>query len=286
MLSVFICEDDIAYQRRLSRWVEGCIEDENLDMRIELCTSDPKNITKVISTNKVNGMYFLDIELEGGYNGVEMATTIRQYDPRGFIVFITAYPDYLDLTFEYKVEALAYIHKTRSDVKGKVHECVSYAYDKYVSRSDEGRYIFKTHSGQTVSCGYDEILFFETDAPGTKRVILHTEKRLYTFYGSIDELATTLPVGQFYRCHKSCIVNVGHLSISCMNDLSAKKSKIIMPNGLQCPVAMRKRIGLLKLLESAYSMNGKDANRNSGTLSKSDEGMDKIYQSAICNTAE
>ncbi|MCL1883548.1 MAG: LytTR family DNA-binding domain-containing protein [Defluviitaleaceae bacterium] len=248
MLSVFICDDDAAYRKRLCRWVEGCIEDENLDMRMEICTSNPRDIIKIISTNKVNGMYFLDVELEGGYNGVKAANTVRQYDPRGFIVFITAYPDYLGLTFEYKVEALEYIHKTRSDVKGKVYECIRDAYNKYVSRSDEGRYILKTHSGQTVSCGYDEILFFETDAPGTKRIILHTHKRMYTFYGSIDEIAKRLPVGQFYKCHKSCIVNVKHLSINCIDDLIAKKSQIIMPNGLECPVSTRKRFGLQKLL--------------------------------------
>jgi len=252
LLSVFICEDDIIYRKRMHHWIEGCIDNENLDMKIELCTSDPNKIIKLISTNKVNGIYFLDIELEGGYNGVEMATAVRQHDPRGFVVFITSYPEYLELTFEYKVEALAYINKTNSDVKEKLYACIRYAYDKYVSRSDEGRYIFKTHSGQTVSCSYDEILFFETDTPGTKRIILHTDKRLYAFYSSIDELATTLPVGQFYKCHKSCIVNVGHLSINCIKDLVEKKGKIVMPNGLQCPVSTRKRLGLLKILESAY----------------------------------
>ena len=251
MLSVFICEDDLRYQEVLYKWIQNYIDDEHLDIEILLRTSDPLKIINTIKTEKVNGLYFLDVELKGGHNGVAIAKDIRQYDPRGFIVFITAHPDYMSLTFEYNVEALAYIQKTDSSaVRKKIYDCINDAYNKHVSRSDDARYIFKTQSGRRISCALEDILFFQTDSRGSKRIVLHTQKRPYIFYGSLDEVMKMLPVGQFYKCHKSCVVNVKYITDVCIQDLNKGKSVIIMPNGSECQVSSRKKSGLRKMAES------------------------------------
>jgi len=246
MLSIFVCEDDQYYQNMVSECIQTYVRKEGLDIEVALCTSDPAQIIQFISKNKINGLYFLDIELEGGYNGVNVAKVIRQHDPRGYIVFITAHPGYMSLTFEYKVEALAYIHKENAgNIQQKIHDCISDAYSKHVSRSDDGRYIFKTSGGGKISCVYDDILFFETDK-GTKRIIMHTQKRQYVFYDSLDNVIKSLPDGLFYQCHKSYVVNVGHVTDNCICDLKQGKSYMTMSNGSRCLVSSRKRNGLLK----------------------------------------
>jgi len=219
---------------------------EELDIKIVLSTANPHDILEYIKKHSVKGIYFLDVELEGTYNGVDVAKDIRNYDPRGFIIFITSHPQYMSLTFEYRVEALAYIQKTTSDIVcQKVCDCILNAYEKHVSRADDG-YIFRAQNGRLVSCDYKDILFFETDPSGKRQLILHAKKRHYIIYSTLNDLSNALPVGLFFRCHKSFIVNVSNLTKSCIDSLSQGKDKMLMPDGTECLVSMRKRRSLLR----------------------------------------
>ncbi|MCL2204805.1 MAG: LytTR family DNA-binding domain-containing protein, partial [Defluviitaleaceae bacterium] len=222
----------------LDKCVKDCILMEDYDMESALSTADPNDIIDYIKDNPVNGLYILDVELDNGDNGVELARQIRQYDPRGFIAFVTAHPHYIQKTFEYQVEAMAYIQKSDDEklVCKKVAECMKNAYSKHISRAYATPFIFKSANGRTVSCEYGDILYFETDAQkGVKRILLHTKARQYTFYGTINELTATLPKGQFFRCHKSAIVNVGNLTEDGREDLMQGKDRMLMPNGTECP---------------------------------------------------
>jgi len=105
MISIFVCEDNQQYLKTISKVIENYLFIEKLDTELVLSTSDLarscRNYSKDKKNNKIKELYFLDIELEGGYNEIELAQTIRKYDPRGFIVFVTACSQYLSLTFEY-----------------------------------------------------------------------------------------------------------------------------------------------------------------------------------------
>jgi two-component system response regulator AgrA len=249
MISVFVCEDNENYMKFISKAIKNLIFMEGLDMELVLCTEDPAEIIQRIKYNNVNGLYFLDIELEGGYNGIQVAQSIRKHDPRGFIVFITAYPQYLDLTFKYKVEALDYIQKDTEDIVCKrVFECIHNAYQKYVDRSYSGRFIFKSRNGCKISCAYNDILFFETASNAPRRIVLHTRKRQYTFYGTLDNILEELPRHNFIQCHKSFVVNVDNLTEKCRQDLIQGKDKITMPNGSDCYVSVRKRKDLIRVI--------------------------------------
>jgi len=253
MISVFICEDNHKFLQMLSKCVNDYISMEDYDIELALSTPKPAEIIDYIKSNEVNGLYILDVELENGENGVELARTIRQYDPRGFIAFVTAHPHYIQKTFEYQVEAMAYIQKTddHNIVRQKVAECVKNAYNKHVSRAYATPFIFKSANGRTVSSEYSDILFFETDTQkGVKRIILHTKSRQYTFYGTIREIAQELPTGHFFQCHKCCIVNVDNLTKDNKEDLEQGKDYMLMSNGAECPVSIRKRRALLKLMDA------------------------------------
>lgn len=245
MLSVFVCEKNRRYRETLFNFIHTHIIEKKFDMEIALCTANPAGILRHIAAAKVHGLYFL--ALGDGENGIEAAREIRKYDPRGFIVFLAASAEYLPLTFEYKVEALAYIQKEEKSLRQKITECLEDAYDKHVSRPNGSCYIFKGENGRRISCEFDDILFFETEAP--KRVILHTKKRRYKFYGTFSEIVQALPVGLFFPCHKSYIINVSNIDESAAQDLRLGKDKIIMPDGAACQVSARKKGGLLKLLE-------------------------------------
>ena len=250
MISVFICEDNDYYKDMLHECIKKYIDFEELDVELELSTGEPEKIINCIKGRKLNGLYFLDIELGGGYNGIDIAKEIRQHDPRGFIVFITSHQSYMHLTFEYKIEALAYIRKANGedDVRQEVCRCIENAYKKHLSRVNDDCYIFiKTQNG-LVSCEYEDILFFQTDSTDSRRVIVHTKKRQHTFYNSLDNLFKTLPKDIFFKCHKSYILNMTNIPKKDGSILIQDNGKIIMQNGAECFVSTRNKSALLKRL--------------------------------------
>ncbi|MCL1845118.1 MAG: LytTR family DNA-binding domain-containing protein [Defluviitaleaceae bacterium] len=246
MLSVFLCENNNS--DTLFKCIHSHIGKKRLDMEISICTGNPRKIIFHIEQFRVNGLYFLEL---GGNFDIEAARMIRRYDPRGFIVFLADNADFLPLTFEYKLEALAYIQRTDEDeMCRQICECIDDAYDKHVSRPPNGSFVFKEQSGGRISCCLDDILFFETENSGSKLIVLHTKKRRYRLYGTVADVLQELPGGLFFRCHKSCIVNVSNIPKTAVHDLRQGKYALEMTEGgAVCHVSARKKSGLLKLLD-------------------------------------
>lgn len=240
MLSVFICEDDLDYKEKITKCISNYIMMENLDMEIALSTANPDDILLYIQNKRVCGLYILDIELNE-QNGVEIARKIRLFDPRGFIVFVTAHTQYLELTFKYSVEALAYIKKTDTDyVFTQICKSIENAYQKHTSRLNTGCFTFKTPDNRYVSLDYDDIYFFKSDHKDSRRVIVYSNIRPYTFYETLNKLQNLLN-DDFFRCHKSYIVNLKNIQ-----ELSGNNDTILMKNGVTCLVSARKKSALHK----------------------------------------
>ena len=101
MLKIYICEDSQKQLDMITKAVEKAILDEELDMKVETSTSDPFEILHIVEQSNGPGIYFLDVELNAKIDGIELASKIRNYDPRGFIVFVTTHPELSYLTFKY-----------------------------------------------------------------------------------------------------------------------------------------------------------------------------------------
>ena len=249
MLTIFICEDDPHYQDFLYNCIKDLVSWDESDIEIAKPTNDPAKIIGCIKDRKVYGLYFLDIELGGGYNGIEVAKEIRQHDPRGFIVFVTSHQRYMNLTFEYKVEALGYIKKTKSEkiFREEISKCIEDAQKRHTTRIEDNCYIFKTQGGQRVSCEHEDILFIQSDSIDARRVIIHTKKRQYTTYISLDKLSKTLPSRIFFRCHRSCILNMDNIPKRDGAIIFNENNNITMQNGAECLISVRKKRGLIRL---------------------------------------
>lgn len=138
MLNVIICEDNENQRKRITKFIEDSIMIENLDMKIALSTENPMEIIEYLNKNEISGLYFLDVDLQSDINGIKLAEVVREYDPRGFIVFVTTHAEMSYLTFLYKVEAMDYIIKDNIEIiKDRIHQCILNAHKKYSSKTTE-----------------------------------------------------------------------------------------------------------------------------------------------------
>lgn len=241
MLSVIVCEDNEEQRNRITKFIEDSIMIENLDMEIALSAQDPEEIIEYLKNNEVSGLYFLDVDLQSDMNGIKLAEAIREYDPRGFIVFVTTHAEMSYLTFIYKVEAMDYIIKDNYEtIKERIHQCILNAHKKYSSKATELQKNFTIKvEDKIISIEYNKILFFETSNV-IHKVILHAIDRQIEFYSKMKEIEEKLD-SRFYRCHRSFLVNKDNIK-----EIDKNNRVIHMINGQECLVATRLLKGLFK----------------------------------------
>lgn len=244
MISIYICEDNRKHLDLFKDYISNSIMIECLDMKIVLATSDPHDILKTVVSDENTGLFFLDIDLKSDVNGLTLAQQIRQIQPRCFIIFITSHSEMSFLTFQYKVEALDFIIKdTPEHIKSKIHECLLDVENKYTSLNNTvNRTFIIIQNDKRITIDYNDIIFFETSS-NIHKIILHAKKRIIEFTGQLKDIEKQLDY-RFYRCHRSYIINKDNISEIDFNELI-----VYMNNGETCPVSVRLKKGLKKLIQ-------------------------------------
>jgi len=248
MLNVFICDDNATHRKQILKCVENCITIHELDMRVAAVTGDPEAIVNYIAGKNISGLYFLDVNLDNKIDGMALARMIRQYDPRGFIVFVTTHDEALPLAFKYKIEAMDFILKDEFyELQSKIHECVLSAQQRYSSKVTElqKNFSFKVGLDKIMTVELGDILFFTTSVDSEHKVMLHTVNGVFEFYGALKDLIKEL-TEDFYYCHNSYIVNTKQIT-----QFDIAKKTVYLNKGYSCPVSLRRVRGLSDTLANA-----------------------------------
>lgn len=239
MLEVVICEDNSVHLEKLKGIIKNTILREKLDLRIGVCTANPKEVIEYIKEHKITGIYFLDVDLKNTMNGIKLGETIRNMDSEGFIIFTTTHLEMSYLAFKYKVEAMDYVIKDECDSKERINSCLLKAYDTYFRNKHDEELITIKEDTRIIRIKPSNILFIETTGIAHK-IRVHEHNRQIEFYGNLKDVQKLLP-SNFYRCHKSYIVNRDKI-----DEIDKKHNIIIVENGEECYVSFRYMRGLLR----------------------------------------
>ena len=234
MLDIFVCEDNAIQRQSIVKTIQNAVLIEELDMQLVLDTGDPYVLLEKVKTSQNTGIYFLDIDLNSSMNGMKLAQQIRLFDPRGFIIFITAHSELSYMTFQYRVEAMDFVLKDNpAEAELKIKECLLNAMERYTLQTNRTHKVYTIEiSGRKISIDYEDILFFETSS-NIHKVILHAKDRQIEFPGTIKELASALS-GDFVRCHQSFLINKKNIK-----EIDAKSRIIHFINGETCLMSTR-----------------------------------------------
>ena len=239
MLHIFVCEDDAAQRKNVVQTIHNTVMMEELDMQLVLDTADPYELLEVVKTSQNTGIYFLDIDLNCDMNGMKLAQQIRKFDPRCFIIFITAHSELSYMTFQYRVEAMDFVLKDNpAEAKVKIRECLLHAWERHTLQTNK---VYKTYTieigERKISVDYQDILFFETSS-NIHKVVLHAKDRQIEFSGTMKDLENTLD-DSFVRCHRSFLVNRNNIK-----EVDTKNRIIYFVNGESCLVSTRMMKGI------------------------------------------
>lgn len=184
----------------------------NIDV-VDLCKDLPCGV-KSIRKNKPD-IVFLDIEMPG-HSGLELLDFFNENEIDFSIIFVTAYNRYAIQAFKLSavdyllkpIESEDLIHAVSMFEKQKSKKNYTVLKDNFFSRSKK---IGLSNVSSITFVELDNILFFKADGSYTE-VFLKDEKVIVTSK-SLKHFENTLAdYPDFYRCHKSYIVNVNHIS--------------------------------------------------------------------------
>lgn len=176
MIPVYICDDEEPVREKLTHIVSQQIMILDNDMGPVHAVEDPEILLERQKENAVPAIYFLDIDFPGRISGLELAQKLRQYDPRGFIVFITAHGDLAFETFRLRLEALDYIVKGDTEAMTlRVQKCLESIRERMeAQRPGQGNYCTIKILDTVRHIPVDSILYFE--AVGRRHILqLHLD---------------------------------------------------------------------------------------------------------------
>lgn len=229
MIPVYICDDESLIRINLEKIITEQIMILDGDMGPVRALDDPNDLLEAQKKDSVPAIYFLDIDFPGKMSGLELAQKLRQYDPRGFIVFITAHSDLAFETFRLRLEALDYIVKgDRNAMTKRVQKCLESIVERMQSqRPGQGNYCTVKILDIVRHIPIDHILYLE--AVGYRHTLrLHLDDELLEFNSSLNHFAKQLG-DTFWRCHRSFLVNRSRIQ-----SVHLKEQTVEMDNGDIC----------------------------------------------------
>jgi DNA-binding LytR/AlgR family response regulator len=219
-MKIAICDDEIIFQKHLEVFLNSYYK--SLDIIIESFSSGEELLQKY-RTGCLFDLLFLDIEM-AGLDGISTAKKIREYDSKEMIVFLTSHTEFA--MEGYEVNAIRFLRKPLQE--SKLLETLLEANSRIQQRK---KLILHTNS-EDLAIELDNIIYIES---------MKNDIFFYVLAGNgkegrveeikvrkrIMELADELSKKQFYRCHRSYIINLDYVISYKKDQVKMKMDKII-----------------------------------------------------------
>lgn len=229
MLYFIILDDDVRHNKSTEKRLEAIFEKYNIEAEISLSTTKANDVIEYSSKNKLrNNVYILDVDVQSNINGIDVAGIIREQETKAYIVFVSAHPEYVMPSL--KTRIFDYLIKPIS--AQTFTECITSIYKDFSKVNSQKEQQLAIKSGFNVyTLGFEEITFFEKYG---HILVVHTVSGKIQSTESLESIECKIDKEMFFRCHKSFIVNLSHISrIDYSNNI------IYLKNAETCPVSKR-----------------------------------------------
>lgn len=193
MLKLAICDDEIYQRIELIDMLKKELQNKNIQYYIYEYENGEKLLQSRIEIN----LYFLDIKMNK-LSGIEAAKQIRKINKEAIIVFITALKEYVFEAFD--VRAFHYLLKPVAEKK--LREVLNSA---LLQLDGIDKFILAKTISQCTKIFIKDIVYIEAQL---RKIKIHTTYDIIEYYHKLSDIEDQLKDFNFFRCHKSYIVNL------------------------------------------------------------------------------
>ena len=226
-MNILICDDEYQYIKEIKTIAEGFFEENFRQVFFDEFTDGQAALESEL---KRYDIAFLDIEI-GDVKGTQIAEKIKSLNPRVLIFFITAFDHYLDDAMDHF--AFRFLTKPL-DAKRMID-----GLEKAVKIIDSEILEILVKDKDSVCRVYSsDIILVEIKGRSTMVV---TSEGTFMSSNKIDFWQEKLSSSNFFRVHRSYIVNIDHIT-------KYTRDNLVMDNGNIIPIAYRSRAPFRKIL--------------------------------------
>lgn len=219
MLQVAVCDDEVIECCNMAKRIKDILE----EMKIPCIIRQFQSGGELLQAPESFDIIFLDIIMQD-LDGMKTAQILRERASDKILIFVSSSREYV---FEaYDVEAFQYLLKPVDDRKMK--RVLQKAVRKTESRSWE--FIIVSRERQKKKVFLDDIYYFEIKG---RVVDVHGPEGIFTYYEQIGELENKLRDKDFFRCHKSYLINLKYVD-------GYSRQEVILENGEKIVIAKRR----------------------------------------------
>lgn len=203
-MQISICEDEVVYQTAIQqvilRWKNAT---GHMDVTISLYRSSEALLEQIERKFDID-LLFIDIQIPGEINGIELARRIRENHLNVTIVFCTNYSEYV---YEgYTVNAFRFLRKPIVD--DDICFCCNYVYNRMTLKNKDNLVVFS--AGKRYALRYTEIRYLEARSHCVYISTTLSQSPL-KISARLSDIISSLPREMFILCHRSYVVNIAHI---------------------------------------------------------------------------
>ncbi|MDE6318948.1 MAG: LytTR family DNA-binding domain-containing protein [Lachnospiraceae bacterium] len=235
MLSIAVCDDEVIECCNMAKRIKDILE----DMKIPCIIRQFQSGRELLQALESFDIVFLDIIMQD-LDGMKTAQIFREKAFDKIIIFISSSREYV---FDaYDVEAFQYLLKPVDNRKLK--KVLQKAVLKTEKHSQE--FIIVSRERQKKKLFLDDIYYFEIKG---RVVDVHGTEGIFTYYEQIGELENKLRDKDFFRCHKSYLINLKYVDVY-------NRQEVTLENGEAIAIAKRRYDKFVQAVLKAMRENG------------------------------
>ncbi|NMM65016.1 response regulator transcription factor [Clostridium sp. P21] len=199
MFKIAICDDEILQRLDTTNKLKNVLKHFNFDYEIEEFNSGEN----LLYSKSYFDIIFLDIKMNK-LSGIDTAKKLRENNNNSKIIFITSFKEYVFEAFD--VSAFHYLIKPVCEEN--ILKIIDRILKSFKEEKNSDLYIVITKGRQAIKILLNNIYFFEMQ---NRIVIIHTTNGTIQYYDKISNVEEKVPERDFFRCHRSYIVNLKYV---------------------------------------------------------------------------
>lgn len=218
-LSVMVCDDLEEDRFTLARMVQRYADASHIRLTLDTAASGDELLSRL--TPGKWDVAFLDIYMPG-ISGIDAAKQVRERDPACALIFATTSREHG--LIGYDLQIMDYLVKPFN--QGDVNSALDWLLQ---NRNNQIRTLSFHADWESVEVRLRDISYIEVRQHTS---LIHVDGRVFSTRRSIDSLESEIRSEQFFRCHRSFLVNLDQVS-------GIQKRDFLMADGTLVPISMQ-----------------------------------------------